>query len=329
MSKLRYFLTGEEYSPQELNELVQHAIHLKRTRDTERTTTLTNKSVALIFEKPSLRTRVSFSVAVSELGGNPIEIVSTSRKSEEPEDTIRVLGGFVHAVMLRTFEHRTLERMVQHSTIPVINGLSDTHHPCQGLADVMTLIERYGDLRGRKIAWLGDGNNVLNSLLLIAPAFGADVFYACPDGYGPNSFIVKSALELAKNNNCHVYGDVDPLPAMKEADAVYTDVWTSMGFEGEEIERERIFSPFQLNSELYSFAKNTAAIMHCMPMVRGREITDEMITHPNSVIFQQSQNRLHVQKALLMDLCRDLGEYPQNHSSLKSDASKDFNYGKN
>ena len=167
----------------------------------------------------------------------------------------------------------------------------------------MTLTEKFGDLRGKKIAWLGDGNNVLNSLLLVAPAFGASVFFACPEGYGPNSLIVKKALELAKGNGCQVDGSTDPFYDVTAANAIYTDVWTSMGFEGEESERDRIFFPYQLNLEAYQLAKDTAAILHCMPMVRGKEITDEMVDHPNSLIFQQSENRLHAQKALLMDLC--------------------------
>ncbi|MCB0362402.1 MAG: ornithine carbamoyltransferase [Bdellovibrionales bacterium] len=308
MASARCFLTGEEYSPLELHNLIAKSLEYKQGRGKEDHMVLTNKSVALLFEKPSLRTRVSFSVAVAELGGNPIEILSSSRKNEEPEDTIRVLSGYVHALMMRTFDHQILKRMVPHTRIPIINGLSDSHHPCQALADVMTLTERYGDLRGKKVAWLGDGNNVLHSLLLIAPAFGVNVCFACPEGYGPNSLIVKKALKLAQANGCVVEGISSITHALKNADAVYTDVWTSMGAEEEETERDRIFLAYQLNIESYQFAKPEAAILHCMPMVRGKEITEEMIDHPHSLIFQQSENRLHVQKALLADLCLPQGK---------------------
>lgn len=298
-----HFLTGTEFSFKELGELIELSDSLKKERDRgEHRGGLKGKHVALVFEKPSLRTRVSFSVAVAELGGQSVELSSIGRKKEEPEDTIRVLEGYCHAVMLRTHEHTILERMIGRTKIPVINGLSDTHHPCQGLADVLTLKQFYGDLKGVKLAYVGDGNNVLHSLLLLAPALGVELSYACPKGYEPSAFIVKLAKTRAKEGGGQVRAFVDPLKAVSGAQAIYTDVWTSMGFEQEETDRDKVFYPYQLNEKLYERAARDALIMHCMPMIRGKEITDALVEHPRSALFIQSENRLHVQKALLLKL---------------------------
>jgi ornithine carbamoyltransferase len=265
-------------------------------------TELAQKHVALVFEKPSLRTRVSFTVAVQELGGQVVELSSIGRKKEEPEDTVRVLEGYVQAMMLRTHEHNILERMIATSNIPVINGLSDTHHPCQALADVQTLFQEFKQLKGVKLAYVGDGNNVLHSLLLIAPFLGIDLTYACPKGFEPHSFIVKQAKTRAKEGGGSVKAFVDPVAAVKGVNAIYTDVWTSMGFEQEETDRDKIFTPYQLNEKLYAHAASDAILMHCMPMIRGKEITNAMADHPRSALFRQSENRLHAQKALLVGL---------------------------
>jgi len=301
--KTKHFLTGTELDHGELEDVLQLAETLKaeRKRGALRTD-LVHKHVALVFEKPSLRTRVSFTVAVQELGGHVVELSSIGRKKEEPEDTIRVLEGYVHATMLRTHEHSVLERMMKTSKIPLINGLSDTHHPCQSLADVQTLFQIHGSLKGVKLAYVGDGNNVLHSLLLIAPFLGVDLSYACPKGFEPHSFIVKQAQVRAKEGGGKVRGFTDPKKAVEGVNAIYTDVWTSMGFEQEETDRDQVFQSYQLNEDLYQLAARDAVVMHCMPMIRGKEITDAMADHPRSVLFQQSENRLHVQKALLLGL---------------------------
>ena len=297
----RHFLTGSELSARSLNDLLNLADILRNERnDRQNRRPLSGRHVALLFEKPSLRTRVSFTIAVQELGGQVVELTSMGRKKEEPEDTIRVLQGYVDACMLRCHEHSILEKMVKHSRIPVINGLSDSHHPCQALADLLTLKQNFGELRGLNLCYVGDGNNVLHSLLMLAPLVGVNVRYACPRGYGPNAFIVQSAKNLAGKEGGQVTAFADPVSAVRGADAIYTDVWTSMGFEQEETDRDKIFAPYQLNQSLYEASGQNPLIMHCMPMIRGKEITAAMVDHEKSVLFQQSENRLHAQKALLM-----------------------------
>lgn len=301
--KSKHFLTGTELSKAELMELLLLAESCKEQRLAGfRRDDLRSKNVVLLFEKPSLRTRVSFTVAIQELGGSVLELDSIGRKKEDPEDTIRVLAGYCHAVMVRTHEHAILERMVSKSPIPVINGLSDTHHPCQVLADLQTLMQRYRDLGGLKLAYVGDGNNMLHSLLLLAPILGVDVHYACPAGYEPSSLVVRQAKKRAKDAGRQVVAHTSPVEAVKSANAVYTDVWTSMGFEQEETDRDKAFQSYQLNEELYSHADPKAAIMHCMPMIKGKEISASLVEHENSVLFQQAENRMHAQKALLVGL---------------------------
>lgn len=318
----KFFFTGEELSETELTQLLDLAIELKKNPIQS---TLKNKTIAIVFEKPSLRTRVSFAVGIQQLGGQVIEITSAQRKKEEPQDTIRVLQGYVNGVMLRTHEHEILETMAEYSKIPIINGLSDLHHPCQILADLQTLQENFQDLRGRKIAYIGDGNNMLHSLLLLAPVMGMQVHYACPNGYQPDSTIVARAQKIiadaktcartsaqtsAKAGLAATFAGIKsfqtPQEAVADVDAIYTDVWTSMGFETNDVEkdqaRQQAFAGYQVNATLYALAKPTALIMHCMPVVIDQEITREMMEHRNSVLFQQSENRLHAQKALMMGM---------------------------
>jgi ornithine carbamoyltransferase len=299
----KHFLTGAELSRTELMDLIQLAETLREQRKADIIREdLKGRTVVLLFEKPSLRTRVSFAVAVSELGGNCIVLDSIGRKKEDPEDTIRVLEGYCHAVMVRTHEHSILESMVKKSSIPVINGLSDTHHPCQVLADLQTLQQKFGHLKGLKLAYVGDGNNMLHSMLMLMPYLGIEVSYACPSGYEPSSFVVRQAKMRAIEGGGKVNAFVNPVDAVKNADAVYTDVWTSMGFEVEETDRDSVFQEYQLNEKLYSYAKDTAIIMHCMPMIKEKEITEGMAEHKNSVLFMQAENRMHAQKALLVGL---------------------------
>ena len=302
--KTKHFLTGEELSQQELLSLLESAevLRLERGLDTEASEILNTKTIALIFEKPSLRTRVSFTVGIAELGGRVIELQGSQKKNEDPEDAIRVLQGMVHGVMIRTFEHSYLERMITHAAIPVINGLSDSHHPRQGIADLLTLKQRFGDLQGLKIAYIGDGNNILHSLLLLAPFVGVDVHYACPDGYQPDPEILGRAQLRAQLGGAKIKKCATPAEAAQSVHALYTDVWTSMGFESENAERLAAFAGYQINSELFAKARPNAIVMHCLPMIKGLEITAEMAEHKQSALFQQAENRLHAQKALLLGI---------------------------
>jgi ornithine carbamoyltransferase len=301
--KPKHFLTGVELPRGDLLKLIDLADQLKKERDSgQLRNEFAGKNLALLFEKPSLRTHMSFSLAMRELGGNVIESFSLNRKKEEPEDVGRVVEGYCDAIMLRTHEHSILERMCSKTSIPVINGLSDTHHPCQTLADLLTLKQRFGKLEGLRLAYIGDGNNILHSLMLLLPYLGVDLAYACPKGYEPSAFVLKQAKKLAKEGGGKLESFYEPAKAVNGAHAIYTDVWTSMGFEQEEAAREEAFEGFQVNAELYAKANPKAAIMHCLPMVRGKEITEEIVEHANSAIFQQSENRLHAQKALLLML---------------------------
>lgn len=289
-----HLLSGNELTAAEIKQLLIDAEQLKRERDQPQTL-LKNKYLALIFDKPSLRTRFSFTIAMQELGGNVIESAGQTRKSEEPEDQMRVLQGYCHAVMIRTYEDNHLERMKSVATIPIINGLSNLYHPCQTLADLMTLQEKFNTLSGLTVSYLGDGNNVLNSLLLMATKMGINVHYSCPEKFQPHTEI----LHQIQKNPGKAQAFSDPLQAVKNSDAVYTDVWTSMGFESKD---ESAFSNYQVNEALMSHAKKEAIFMHCMPMNRGKEVSHTLPDQPCSMIFQQSENRLHVQKALLVKL---------------------------
>lgn len=295
------FLTGQEISPDELSGLLQLAQELKANRKSDRISKkpLQGKSIALLFDKPSLRTRVSFTVATTELGASPIECVGANMKKETPEDTARVLAGMVDALMVRTFDHRALERMAKSAGIPVINGLTDEHHPCQALADLLTLKEHFGDLKGLKVAYVGDGNNVLHSLLTLMPMAGVDVSFCTPQGYEPTALVVKAAKAHGK---AKVICAANPDQAVSGAHAIYTDVWTSMGFEKSALDRKKAFQGFQVNEGLLSKAHKSCTVLHCMPMNRGEEITSQVADHPRSLIFKQSENRLHAQKALLLGM---------------------------
>lgn len=296
----KHFLTGTEFQPGDLKALLNLADQLKKERDAGKLRKdFAGKSIALMFEKPSLRTHLSFSLAMKELGGDVVESFSLNRKKEEPEDVGRVVEGYCDAIMLRTHEHSILERMASKTSVPVINGLSDTHHPCQVLADLLTLQQNFGKIEGLRLAYIGDGNNMLHSLMLLLPYLGVNLSYACPKGYEPSAFVLKQAKKLAKEGGGKIEGFNDPARAVKNADAIYTDVWTSMGFETEEARREDAFRNYQINSALHAKANPNALIMHCLPMIRGKEITEEMVDHPRCVIFQQAENRLHAQKALL------------------------------
>jgi ornithine carbamoyltransferase len=302
----KHCLTGEEFTRPELISILDRADALRNEKikngGVSNRKDLSGRTLVTLFEKPSLRTHVSFSVAIQELGGQVVESYSANRKQEEPEDVAQVLAGYGHAIMLRTFEQATAERMAKSSPVPVINGLSDTHHPCQILADLLTLKQKMGSLKGVILTYVGDGNNILHSLLLLCPFVGVDVRYACPPGFQPDAEIVKRARARALEGSGSVSSYNDPKEAAKGAHALYTDVWTSMGFEKEESSREQAFAGYQVNAGLYSATAPGALLMHCMPMVKGKEISHEMAAHENAVFFRQSENRLHAQKALLLHL---------------------------
>lgn len=292
--KHKYLLTGTELCAAEINDLIQSALALKQDR-LKHSTVFAGKHLGLIFDKPSLRTRFSFTVAMRELGGDIVESVSASRKAEDPEDQMRVLQGYCHAVMVRTHEDSILTRMQTVASIPIINGLSDLYHPCQILADLMTLKEKFGRLDQLSLCYIGDGNNVLHSLLLMAPLVGVNIHYCCPPDCGPNALV----LQQAQGHSDKIKGFTQPSEAVKGCHAVYTDVWTSMGAE---VRDENIFAGMQVNAELMSLAQADAVFMHCMPMNRGQEVSRSLPDQTFSVVFQQSENRLHVQKALLFAL---------------------------
>jgi ornithine carbamoyltransferase len=303
MSRKINLLTGEEFSQNEVLQLLQLAKHLKleRRKGVSRRD-LAGKTLALLFEKPSFRTKLSFTIAMQELGGAVVESLSQSRKQEDPEDLARVLNGYCQGIVLRTHAQADLEKMAQASNFPVINGLSDTHHPCQVLSDLLTLQEQFGDLKGLNLTYVGDGNNILQSLLLLAPQMGIHLRYAVPEGYGPDELLLKRALSRVQESSGSIQSFLSPAEAARGTHALYTDVWTSMGFEEEKEIRLAVFQKYQLNAELFSHAAPGAVIMHCLPMEKEKELTTEMANHSASVIFKQSENRLHLQKALLCTL---------------------------
>ena len=264
---------------------------------------LKRKILAMIFQKPSLRTRMTFEVGMLQLGGEavylgPSEIQLGTRESIP--DIGKNLERWVDGIMIRTFDHQDVIDLAEASGVPVINGLTDFLHPCQAMADFFTLKEKIGDLAHMRLAYVGDGSNVCHSLLFAAAKTGAEMAVASPAGYEPNSDIVKQAVQDGQETEFRVTITSDPVEAVHEADAVYTDVWTSMGQESEKKKRAEIFPPYQVNAELMANAKKTALFMHCLPAHRGEEVTDEVIDSVQSVVFDQAENRLHVQKAIML-----------------------------
>jgi ornithine carbamoyltransferase len=260
------------------------------------------KTLAMIFEKPSTRTRVSFEVGMWQLGGYPLYLSANDLqlgRGETIADTAQVLSRYVDGIMARVFVHQTILDLVKYSRVPVINGLSDFTHPCQGLADLFTISEKKGRFSGMRLAYVGDGNNVAHSLLYGCSKVGMGIILACPKGYEPNSEVVSQAKKEAKRNGTEVKVTNDPKEAVKGADIIYTDVWASMGKEKEREERIKIFKPYQVNANLVKGAKGDYIFMHCLPAHRGEEVTDEIADSRNSVIFDQAENRLHTQKAIM------------------------------
>lgn len=263
---------------------------------------LEGKTLAMIFQKSSTRTRLSFDVGMYQLGGRAIFLSSNDLqmgRGEPISDTAKVLSRFVDGIMIRAIKHSDVEELAQYSDVPVINGLTDLEHPCQALADMLTIKEHLGDWEGKKICFVGDGNNVSNSLLLIAPLLGMDMSMACPKGYEPNEDILKTAREYASENNTEITITDDIGLALQNVDVVFTDVWVSMGDEEEAEQRKKDFAPFQVNSDLMGLANEGALFMHCLPAIRGQEVTSDVIDGPQSVIYDEAENRMHAQKAVL------------------------------
>jgi len=288
-----------DLSDDELSALLDLALDVKQSpRDYARA--LTGKYLGLLFEKASLRTRLTFELAIKQLGGDSVFSEGRIGAREPLKDVARNLDRWVHAIVARTFSQETIEELAQWSSVPVINALSDLYHPCQALADIVTLKERFGDLAGLKLAFCGDGNNVAHSLMLTATRLGMDFAIATPHGYEPNPEIVAQADGLAAVNGSTLQLTDDPAEAVDGAHAVYTDVWASMGQEKEAVKRRKAFQPYQVNDALFALARPDAVFMHCLPAHREEEVTDSVIEHSRSVVFDQAENRMHAQKALLL-----------------------------
>jgi len=293
---VRHFLTLQDLTPAELTQLIQRAIELKRmTKAGEIYEPLKNKVLAMIFEKSSTRTRVSFETAMTQFGGHALFLSSDNTqlgRGEPVEDSARVISSMVDMIMIRTFEQEKLETFAEYSSVPVINALTDMYHPCQLLADMQTYVEKRGDIRGKTVAWIGDGNNMCHSYMLASRQFGFKLAIATPKGYEPNNALLVNTQE-------HVTHTYDPAEAIAGADLVCTDVWASMGQESEAQARLQVFEPYQINTLLMSLADPDALFMHCLPAHRGEEVTAEVIDSADSVVWDQAENRLHAQKALI------------------------------
>ena len=273
-----------------------------RTKAGEPYEPLRGRSLAMIFEKASTRTRVSFEVGMTQLGGHALFLSPNDLqigRGETIADTARVLSRYIDGIMYRAFRHENMRELAENSSVPVINGLDDREHPCQIIADLFTILEKKGRLKGRRLAYVGDGNNVCNSLLLGCAIVGAHMTVASPPGHEPDAKLLAEARRIGKETGSTVDVVADPAAGVRGADVVYTDVWVSMGQEKEREEREALFRPYQVNGKLLALAKPDALVMHCLPAHRGLEIADDVIDGPQSIVFDQAENRLHAQKAIL------------------------------
>ena len=293
----------DDLSAEEVKQILTTAELLKiKHYANDKTPVLAGKVLGMIFQKPSLRTRVSFESGMIQLGGQAIYLGPDDIKlgqREATKDIAKVLSRYVHAIMARTFSHQVILDLAQYATVPVINGLSGLLHPCQALGDLLTIQEKKGNLANLKLAFIGDGNNVFNSLAFAAVKVGMDITIAAPKGYEPQAEIIEKVKKDAKKIKTQITITNDPEAAVKDADAIYTDVWTSMGFEEEKEIRKNAFKPFQVNQKLVNQAKDEAIILHCLPAHRGEEITDEVIDSSQSVVIDQAENRMHAQNSVL------------------------------
>jgi len=304
------FLTLRDYDSDTLKKLVQLAIKMKKERLTFGRDILKNKTVALIFEKSSTRTRVSFEVGVYDMGGYPLFLSKNDiqlGRGETIEDTARTLSRYVDMIMIRTFEHSKVEKLAKYSSVPVINGLTDDFHPCQVMADIMTAYEKFGtyDL---KLAYVGDGNNMAHSLMIGCSKFGIDFSIATPKGYEPKFEVLNYAMDVARKNGKTIHFTNDPYEAVRGADIIYTDVWTSMGQEAENEIRLKAFQGYQVDMELLKATGKKTYFMHCLPAHRGEEVSDDVIESEFSIVFDEAENRLHAQKAIMAYLIKN-GEF--------------------
>jgi ornithine carbamoyltransferase len=303
---MKDFIAIADYPPQQLQQILDLAISLKTEwKAGGNKPLLKDKVLAMVFQKPSLRTRVSFDMAMRHLGGDALYLSPNEiglGKRESIADIARVLSGYVDAIMARVFEHDHVVQLAKWSDVPVINGLSDYNHPCQAMADVLTILEKFGSIKGLNIVYIGDGNNVTVSLMHLCVKLGANFTSASPEGYEVDPEAVSIAQKFAVESSSHIKLLRDPHQAVKNADVIYTDTWTSMGQEEEAREREKVFPPYQVNSRLVSEASSHVIVMHCLPAHRGQEITDVVADGPHSVLFPQAHNRLHAQKAILVHL---------------------------
>lgn len=287
--------------------LVDLAIKLKAERG-RHGDPLAGKTLAMMFEKPSTRTRTSFDVAITELGGHALYLDVTRMQmghGETVEDTARVLSRFVHGIMYRAFDYKMMDKLGEWASVPVISGLDDLEHPCQALADMVTVKEKFGGFRGRKLVFLGDGNNVCNSLLYASAIACLDMVACCPATRMPNAEIMLKAAQIAEKNGSKIIASHDPQEACRDADVLYTDTWVSMGDETPADKAVKLFQMYQINDALLSMASPDCIVMHCLPAHRGQEITDEVIEGKHSMVFDQAENRLHAQKAVLYTLLKD------------------------
>lgn len=299
----KHLLTLADLTSEEIMQILEKAIELKELqKQGKEHHYLKGKTLAMIFEKSSTRTRVSFEVGMHQLGGHALFLSRTDiqlGRGETVEDTAKTLSRYVDGIMIRAYDHHAVEQLAANSNVPVINALTDDYHPCQALADLLTLYEVKGYLKGNKLAYIGDGNNVVHSLLIGCAKTGVDCSVASPKGYEPKQAIVDLAVQIGEKTGAKIEVTHDPKKAVEDADAVYTDVWTSMGWEEEQEVRLQAFQPYQVNSELMSFADQQAIFLHCLPAKRGEEVTAEVIDGPQSLVFEEAENRLHVQKALM------------------------------
>lgn len=306
---MKHLISIADLSTEELWHILNRARQLKdEWRSGGNRPILKGKVMGMIFQKPSLRTRISFDVAMLQLGGQALYISPDEIRLGEREsvpDVARVLSRYVDVIMARVFSHRHIVELAAHSRVPVINGLSDYSHPCQGIADVFTIWEKLGYLKGVRLTYIGDANNVAVSLLFATTKLGMDFTIGHPRGYGLPSEVLARAEEFARESGSHITVTHDPVAAVHDAQVVYTDVWTSMGQEAEKAQREAVFPPYQVNAALLKHARPDAIVMHCLPAHRGQEITDEVADGPQSVLFDQAENRLHAQKGILAFLMVD------------------------
>ena len=302
MAKKKDFLSISDFSFEDIHAIFKKTEELKKNKFQD---SFKDKAVGLIFQKPSLRTRVSFQVGVWQLGGqcmslSPAEVNIGVR--ETIKDAALTLSRYLDLIVARVFKHKEVEELAQYSLVPVINGLSDLFHPCQALADIFTLKEKRGELKGLTLSYIGDGNNVCNSLLQITSILGINMKVASPKGFAPDRDILHLSQVQAAKTGAKVLVTLDPKEAASNSDVLYTDTWASMGQEREAARRAKIFKKYQINSDLVALAKKNVLIMHCLPAHRGMEISDDVMDSPNSVVFDEAENRLHVQKAIMLKL---------------------------